>query len=83
MKTKTIKLYEFKVSGIPNKHVQSIIDQFNNKEVTKSNIVQLDEEITFVVCDLKLAHGNLNKHSKEAWLCPTTNDGSFNVSIKF
>ncbi len=78
-----MKTFKIESTGELQTNVQSIVDTYNGREVTKEQIAMLDDDIRFVVCDLRVAHGNLNKHSKDAWLCPTNGDNSFNVRINF
>jgi hypothetical protein len=80
---KTTKLFRFETTGEIPVFVKSIIDRFDGKQVCKQAIIALDQEITFCVLEIKEAHGNLNASSKEAWLSPRNNDGSFNVRIYF
>jgi hypothetical protein len=76
---------QIKCTGEVHKIIQeSIVDKFNNLDSSKENIFCLNEEITFIVCDLRIANGNLNKFSKSAWLCNVSEvENQFNVDIKF
>ena len=78
-----MKTFKIEATGILPMYVSTLVQVYTNKAVTKEAITQLDSDIAFCVCDLKEAHGNLNKHSKDAWLSPRNSDGSFNVRITF
>lgn len=78
-----MKTFKIEKSGEIPAVIKQYIDVYEGREVTKLNIETLDSDIAFIVCDLGIAHGNLNKHSKDAWLCSKNGDNSFNVSISF
>lgn len=80
---KQVKPFTFTIHGnVPN-ILQSYIDTYNGKPATKDAILNLDSDITFIVCNLNICHGNLNKIGREAWLCPENNADGWNVIIKF
>jgi hypothetical protein len=78
-----MKTFKIESWGVIDNYVQRIIDTYKDKPATKDAIFCLNEDITFVVCKLGVAHGNLNKYSKTGWLSPRNNDNSFNVCITF
>jgi len=78
-----MKTFKIETRGTLSPSIQNLVSLFNDKKADKNSVQYLDSEITFVVCDLKEAHGNLNKYDKTAWLCPKNGDDSFNVSISW
>jgi len=80
---KKIALFRINYWGELPYYVDKIVNNYNQKEATPNAIYNLDHDISFCVCDLREAHGNLNKFDKSAWLSPRKNDNSFNVTISF
>jgi hypothetical protein len=62
--------------------ISKLVEQFSDSKADKDTIETLDNEISFIVCDLRIAHGNLNKYDNSAWLSPR-NDNSWHVRISF
>ena len=83
IKKRDMRNFKIEASGIVPNIINQYIMGYNDRESTKDNILSLDDDISFIVCDLRLAHGNLNKSDKSAWLCPTNGDNSFNVRISW
>lgn len=81
LKLKKMRAFKIDQHGELPSHVLKIVTDIQGKPATKDAVYVLDSEIAFCVIDLGLAHGNLNKHSKSAWLSPRNNDGSWNVNI--
>jgi len=75
----------FKVStwGIVPQIIKDLTTKLNNAEATKDAIFVLNEDINFIVCDLREAHGNLNKINKDAWFAPRNGDNTYGVTIKW
>ena len=80
---KAQRLFKIESWGVFPSSVASIVSKYNGEVVTSDAIFTLDSDITFCVCDLREAHGNLNKYDKSAWLAPRNGDNSFNVTISF
>lgn len=78
-----MKTFNFNVSGNLDKFMQDTVNKYQGTKADKYSIAALNSDIEFIVCDLRAAHGNLNKYSKEAWLCPANGDGSFNISVSW
>lgn len=78
-----MKTFKIEHRGELPTYVKAIVEKFNGVKADKASVAYLDDEIKFCVCDLGEAHGNLNKFSKDAWLCPKGGDDSFNVRITF
>lgn len=82
---KTMKHFKIATFGEIPKDIQTLVNNYNNPDVIvdKYTINCLEKDMEFLICDLKVAHGNLNRSSKDAWLSPINNDQSFNVKINF
>lgn len=78
-----MKTFKIKTSGTLHTIISNDILRFNGEPATKDNITILENDLNFIICDLKLAHGNINKDSRSACLSPVNNDGSFNVVISW
>lgn len=78
-----MKTFKVEFTGNLPFYVKKIVETIEGKDVTKESICVLDQDIKFCVCDLKEAHGNLNKISKYAWLYPRNGGNDFNVCISF
>ena len=76
-----IKTYKVSVNGenVPS-YISKYVEQYNGKQVTKDLFYCLDQDINFIVCDCKDAHGNTTKSDKSAWLC--AKDNKWNISFE-
>lgn len=79
---KHFKIETYSLHNAPQS-VINLVDSLRAKSVSRNEIDALDSDIEFIVCDLREAHGNLNKYGKNAWLSPRNNDNTWNVSVSF
>jgi hypothetical protein len=75
-----MKSYNVVINGNPPSYILKIANAYNGKPVNKDTFFCLDNDISFIVCDCKDAHGNTS-NDKTAWL-NDRNDGN-TWSIKF
>ena len=78
-----MKTFTIDARGTLSPIVQGLVDKFNGVKADNNSVYSLDQEITFIVCQCGIAHGNLNKADKSAWLSPRNGDNSWNVSINW
>ena len=78
-----MKHFNFQTTGEVPQSLTSYINRYNGKQATKEGIYCLDSDISFLVCDLKECHGNLNNSNKTAWLAPLGNDNTWSINIEF
>lgn len=79
---KMAKLFKVTASNIgDNKLIQRFVDDFSNKPATKENIYIMEQDIDFIVCDCKIAHGNISRG--DAWLYDRINNDGFRVNVSW
>lgn len=78
-----MKTFTITKTGVIPEIIEKTLTSLSAKTVDKDSLAVLDSDIDFIVCDLKIAHGNLNKFSKNAWFAPKNGDNSFYVNIDF
>lgn len=76
-----MKTFKVVIAGEAPASLVKMFSAYDGKEAKKDAKFCLDQDITFVVCDLKEAHGNM--YSDSAWLSPKNGDCSWNIDIKF
>jgi hypothetical protein len=77
-----MKFYHVRSNGNLPPMVQSVADKFNGLEANKDNFYVLDSEISFLVVDCGLAHGNTTKADKSGWLYSKEQGGNlWNVNF--
>jgi len=78
-----MKNFKFMFWGEIEPMVQKVIDEFNNASINDESINALDSEISFLVLDCGIVHGNLNKYDRSAWIAPRNGDNTFGINISF
>lgn len=74
-----MNVFKITSDGTIPKSISDLIQKYDGKEVTTGMVNQLESHISYIVIDLKEAHGNYNKYAKDAWLF----NSHFNISIKW
>lgn len=74
--------YSVRQNGELPSMVKAVVEKINGKPVNKDNFYILDSEISFLVVDCSLCHGNTTKADKTGWLYSRENGGNlWNVNF--
>lgn len=75
-----MKTYNVVITGTPPSHILKIANDYNGKPVNKDTFFCLDNDINFIVCDCKDAHGNTSSN-KTAWLNDRNNGNVWSIDF--